>query len=83
MKEKIKNHLLDDALKELSCSGIYWNGSISRMHRGYLLELLNEHGFTVKMSEVLPHWEHVFYTSKYSYNEVLKIAKDRAKNSGF
>ncbi len=63
--------------------GIYWNGSISRMHRGYLLELLNEHGFTVKMSEVLPHWEHVFYTSKYSYNEVLKIAKDRAKNSGF
>ncbi|MDT3320708.1 hypothetical protein Q4Q52_13195 [Shewanella sp. SP1S2-4] len=83
LKENARVHLLEQALNDLKENGIYWNGSISRNQRGYLLELLQEHGYKVRMNEVPPHWEHVYYTSKYSYDDILKLAKQRAEESGF
>lgn len=81
LKENAREHLLDQALNDIEETGIYWNGSISRNQRGFLVELLKEHGHEVRMNEVPPLWEHVFYTSEYSYDEVLKIAKERAESS--
>ncbi len=83
LKENARIYLLDQALSDLEQNGIYWNGSISRNQRGYLVELLEEHGYKVHMNEVPPHWEHAFYTSEYSYDDVLKLAQQRAEESGF
>ena len=83
LKENARVHLLEQAIQDIEESGIYWNGSISRNQRGYLVELLKENGFEVHMNEVPPHWEHVFYTSEFSYEEVLELARERAEKSGF
>lgn len=81
LKENAREHLLDEALKSIEDEGIYWNGLISRNQRGFLVTLLNENGHDIHMSEVPPNWEHVFYTSKYSDDDVLEIAKQRAIDS--
>ncbi|MBQ4852912.1 hypothetical protein [Pseudoalteromonas sp. MMG012] len=81
LKENAREHLLDAAINDIEENGIYWNGSISRSQRGHLLILLEEHGYEISMNEVPPHWEHAFYTSAYSYDDVLELAQKRAEES--
>ncbi|WP_346209106.1 hypothetical protein [Aeromonas salmonicida] len=83
LKEIARINYLNQAVVDIDETGVYWNGGISSALANTLCSLLNKEGRKVEVAEVPPIWEHAIYTSKYSYNDLLIIAKERANKIGF